>query len=138
MNSILISLTIITLLSCQGIVTSGDLSKDSSHPILESGEKFSDDTVRPKRIDSIKSEYPTKKDFLGAWAVIGEQNAAFDIQKNRIIYPEDTKVYKYEIINDSIKIDYGWYKVICKVEFQSKDTMILTGHDTVVYYRFRQ
>jgi hypothetical protein len=69
--------------------------------------------------------------------MVGEENASFLIQKDRVIYPEDTKKYTYEIIKDSIRFNYGGYKVTCKEELHGKDTLVLKGPDTNVFYRFK-
>jgi hypothetical protein len=137
MNTVIFKLMIVTLYTCTDNTPKRELLKNSSQDLFKSSVILTNDTSRPRGADSAKSKYSAKTDVLGVWAFIGEQNAAFDIQKDRIIYPEDTKVYKYKIIKDSIQFDYGGYKVICKVELKGKDTLVLTGADTQVYYRFK-
>jgi hypothetical protein len=132
MNSIVFCLTIAVFYSSKGIAPMRDVSKNSPDVNLTK------DTTRPKGADSEKSNNTTRNAVLGVWALPGDQNASFDIQKDRIIYIEDTMHYKYEIIKDSIRFDYGRYKVIYKVELKGKDTLVLTGRrDTIVYYRFK-
>jgi hypothetical protein len=126
----------VALYSHKDIFQTRDLLKDLSQDMFRSSIILIQDTSKPGGPGSAKSKYSTKTDVLGAWAPIGEQNAAFDIQKSRIIYHEDLKDYKYEIIKDSIRFYYGRYKVTCKVELKGRDTLVLTGPDTQVYYRF--
>jgi hypothetical protein len=138
MKTVIFSLTIASIYFCKDITPTRKLSKDSSLGMFKTSVILTKDTSKPKGADSAKSKYSTKSDVIGIWAPIGEQNAAFDIQKDRIVYPEDLKDYKYEIIKDSIRFNYGRYKVTSKVELRSRDTLVLTGSDTQVYYRFKR
>ena len=137
MKLILFSLTIVALSSCIEIVSARNVSKDSSNAMFESNPGLTQDTSVPRRKSNVNPKYSTKTDVLGAWAAVGDENASFLIQKDRVIYPEDTKKYTYEIIKDSIRFNYGGYKVTCKLEFRGKDTLVLKGYDTTVYYRFK-
>jgi hypothetical protein len=137
MKTILLSLTLVALYSCGEITPTKDLSKDSSQDVLKSSVLPTKDTIRQRGADSAKSKYSTKSDVIGTWRHVGDDSMTFDIQKDGILYPDFTETNKYEIIKDSIKIDYNGYKEICKVELKGNDTLVLSGHDTTVYYRIK-
>ena len=48
-------------------------------------------------------------DILGVWAESEDQNASFEIQENFIYYPDGSKLYKYELEHDSMRIEYDGY-----------------------------
>ncbi|WEK35401.1 MAG: hypothetical protein P0Y53_23155 [Candidatus Pseudobacter hemicellulosilyticus] len=73
---------------------------------------------------------------LGTWALLGEENATFVIEKKKINYPETFTSYNYSISKDSIHIKYDDYTGSYLIKFKGADTMVLLGDEEQVYYRF--
>jgi len=80
----------------------------------------------------------SKDEILGTWAAEGQQNVTFVIQKNKIVYPEQNKSYKYALENDRIKIKYDGFDGDYLVIKQSADTLVFVGNEKQVYYRFKK
>ena len=76
--------------------------------------------------------------ILGIWGIVGDENASFDIQKNKFFYPESSKSYKYKIVNDSLKIKYDDYEGAFLIKMKGKDTLVLIGDEEQTYYRFKR
>ena len=74
----------------------------------------------------------------GIWGMMGDETASFIIRKDRIIYPEIDAGYRYYLKNDSIKIKYGEDEQVFAVHIENPDTLILTGNERRVYYRYRE
>lgn len=53
-----------------------------------------------------------------------------------MFYPEFSRSYNYQIIGDSMKISYDDYEELFAFKMRGKDTLVLTGDDEQVYYRF--
>jgi len=104
--------------------------EDSNNKKLNYSVKEVQDTINPKS-DKIGTN------ILGIWAMLGEQNANFEIEKDKILYPEQSKSYKYKIVKDSIKIKYGSFEGVYAVRMRGTDTLILTGDQETIYYRFK-
>ena len=76
--------------------------------------------------------------ILGIWASVGEENASFVIEKNKIEYPDTFTSYTYSLVGDSIKINYDDYVGSYFVKTIGNDTLILRGNEEQVYYRFKK
>ncbi|MBS4042287.1 MAG: hypothetical protein KGZ59_00525 [Chitinophagaceae bacterium] len=111
----------------------------------------SKDAVINKHIDTVQEKIATVLNsqinqdtslanrILGIWALIGQDNASFDIQKNKIYYPEYSKSYKYQMKKNSLTIKYDDYIDSFLVETKGSDTLILIAEDEKqVYYRFKR
>lgn len=74
--------------------------------------------------------------ILGVWALPGNENASFVINKKKIIYPDIPSEYSYFLKSDSILIDFRTYKETYLIYMKSPDTLILKNDTEHVYYRF--
>lgn len=91
--------------------------------------------------DSLPKQEPGNElanKILGTWALIDMENTSFVIEKKKISYPETFTSYKYSLVGDSLKIKYDGYTGSYLVRMSGADTLILTGDEEQVYYRFRQ
>lgn len=73
----------------------------------------------------------------GTWAIAGEENAAFKIEKNKIYYPETFTTYDYQITNDYIKVNYDGYVGAYQVEMKGEDTLVLKDEEEQIYLRVK-
>jgi hypothetical protein len=76
--------------------------------------------------------------IIGTWALIGSENASFDIEKKEINYPETFTSYKYSLVNDSIRIKYDNYTGNYLIRMRGSDTLVLIGDEEQVYFRFKE
>jgi hypothetical protein len=77
-------------------------------------------------------------DVLGVWAGPADENASFVIKEGSIYYPDHFKEYKYKLEHDSIKIEYGDYEGAFAIKMNGTDTLILSGDERQVFYRFKK
>ena len=73
----------------------------------------------------------------GIWGMAGDETASFVIREDKIMYPEIDAGYRYYLKNDSITIKYDEYERAFALHIQGTDTLILTGNEKRVYYRYR-
>jgi hypothetical protein len=76
--------------------------------------------------------------ILGIWAFVGDENASFVIEKDKITYPDHNASYKYVIANDSIHIKFDGFDGNYLVRTKGMDPLVLTGDEQQVYYRFKK
>jgi len=90
-----------------------------------------------------QAETPTDAKSLvdkiqGIWGMPGDETASFVIREDRIIYPEIDAGYRYYLKKDSIKIKYGEGEQVFALHIEHPDTLILTGNERRVYYRYKE
>jgi len=73
----------------------------------------------------------------GAWTLVGEENATFLIEKNKIYYPETVTAYDYQLTDDFIKVNYDGYVGAYQVEMKGEDTLVLKDEEEQIYYRMK-
>lgn len=76
--------------------------------------------------------------ILGIWAFVGDENATFVIDKDKITYPDQNASYKYFLTNDSLHIKFDGYDGNYLVKARGADTLVLVGDEQQVYYRFKK
>jgi hypothetical protein len=76
--------------------------------------------------------------MLGTWAAVGDENPAFVITKDKIMYPDQNKSYGYTLKNDSLHIRYEGFVAVFSVSVRGSDTLILAVDERQVFYRFRK
>ena len=90
-------------------------------------------------MDSAPGSSPGLADKIqGIWGISGEETASFVIREDKIIYPEIDAGYRYSLKNDSIKIKYDEDERVFALHIQGPDTLILTGNEKQVYYRYKE
>lgn len=101
-----------------------------------------------KNVDGAKNKQTTNtispnnevsKSIIGIWAINGEENPIFEINKDSIYYPEHSVSYKYKITGDSIRIGYDEGEQNFAFKLKNKDTLIIKslGEDTVYHHRLK-
>lgn len=89
--------------------------------------------------DSLKTDARSPFEHLpGNWALLGDDNTSFVIEKKKITYPSTFKSYPYAVKGDSVKIRYDDYEGSFRVTMRGRDTLVLTGDEAQVYYRVKQ
>ncbi len=101
--------------------------------IVDTTTKAVKDTVIKLQTDN---DWENK--IVGTWAFVGDDNAAFVIEKKKIYYPETFTSYKYSLEKDSIKIKYEDYTGVFLMKMKGSDTLILIGDEEQVYYRIKK
>jgi hypothetical protein len=105
---------------------------------LKSEQKDSQRTTTSKDRPSLKEVTDElAAGILGTWAMVGMENASFVIETNNIVYPESSASYRYSLVNDTLKIQYDDYVGSFAIKLKNKDTMLLSGTEEQVYYRFK-
>jgi hypothetical protein len=94
------------------------------------------DSFGKESISSNSNELRPK--ILGIWAFVGDENATFVIENDKITYPDHNASYKYVIANDSIHIKFDGYYGNYLVTTRGVDTLVLVGDEQQVYYRFKK
>jgi hypothetical protein len=107
-----------------GDTTKKELKTDTSVSV--------NDTARKRTINDMGEKLP------GIWAAVGDENATFVITKGKIAYPGKNKSFKYALKDDSLHIRYDGYDRNYLVTTRGSDTLILTGDEKQVYYRFKK
>ena len=79
-----------------------------------------------------------KSKIEGIWAYIGEENATFVIEDSTIFYPDHGATYKYFLAGDSLKIKFDDYDGNYLVKMRGPDTLVTTGDEEHVYFRFKK
>jgi len=88
--------------------------------------------------DTIKIEPKALSEKIpGTWTLVGEENATFQIEKNKIYYPETFTSYDYQITNDYIKVNYDGYVGAYQVEMKGEDTLVLKDEEEQTYLRVK-
>jgi hypothetical protein len=80
----------------------------------------------------------SKDDITGSWAAEGGKTLTFIIEKNKIVYPEQNKSYKYSLDNNRIKIKYDGFDGDYLVVKQAADTIVFISNEKQYYYRFKK
>lgn len=96
------------------------------------------DTIKISKIDSgQKTSSTINNSVIGIWWDVKGDNpsASFEIQKDKMYYPELFKSYKYKVVNDSLKIKYDDYEGSFLVRMKGNATLILVGDEEQKYYR---
>lgn len=98
-----------------------------------------DGTKNKQTANTTSSSSDVSKDIIGIWAINGEENPIFEINKDSIYYPEHSVSYKYKITGDSIRIKYDWGEPSFTFKLKNKDTLIIKsmGGDTVYQHRIK-
>ncbi len=80
------------------------------------------------------------RQIFGIWAAKDELNATFEINTHYFYYPDQSSNYKYNIVNDSLVIDYKDYRDTFKIETKGNDTLILSNKTDgrQVFHRFKK
>jgi len=99
---------------------------------IDTGFRYQDETRVPANAKSLVDK------IQGIWGIIGDETASFVIREDRIIYPEIDAGFRYYLKNDSIKIKYGEGEQVFAVHIENPDTLILTGNERRVYYRYKE
>ena len=73
----------------------------------------------------------------GAWGLVGEENATFLIEKNKIYYPETVTSYDYQLTDDYIKVNYDGYVGTYLIEMKGEDTLVLKDEEEQTYFRMK-
>jgi hypothetical protein len=102
-------------------------AKDTIKPVLAVA-----DTTRKDPVDK-----GLKDKILGLWAAVGDENATFEIGKDKITYPDQNAAYKYVVSGDSIHIRFDGFSGDYKVRKKGGDTLVFVGDEEQVYYRFK-
>ena len=97
-----------------------------------------DSSVLTEKVKSQELNSNISSKILGAWALVGSENATFVIEKQKIVYPETFTSYKYYLSKDSIKIKYDDYIGSYLIKIKGSDTLILSGDEEQVYFRFQK
>jgi len=103
-------------------------AKDTAKPALAVA-----DTTRKDPVDK-----GVKDKILGLWAAVGDENATFEIGKDKITYPDQNVAYKYVVSGDSVHIRFDGYSGDYKVRKKGGDTLVFVGDEEQVYYRFKR
>ena len=85
-------------------------------------------TIKPK---ALSEKIP------GTWSLAGEKKATFQIEKNKIYYPETVTAYDYQLTDDFIKVNYDGYVGAYQVEMKGEDTLVLKDEEEQIYYRMK-
>jgi hypothetical protein len=101
------------------------------------------DTARRIAIANDTSQKAVGKDntgnrILGIWAAVGDENASFIIEKNKITYPDQNASFKYFLLKDSIKIKFDGFDGNYLVKTRGADTLVLAGDEEQVFCRFKK
>ena len=100
-------------------------------PITDTNTNIVKNTIKAQP----KSDLANK--ILGIWASVGMENASFVIEKKKISYPETFTSYKYSLFKDSLKIKYDDYTGSYLIRMKGADTLVLSGDEEQIYYRFK-
>ncbi len=79
----------------------------------------------------------TANKLLGIWTHDTNENATFEIRKDSIYYPDHNGTYKYNLVDDSIKIKFDDFVSVGKIHFVG-DTLVIqhtTGTDTFWHFK---
>ena len=76
---------------------------------------------------------------MGIWTNGSTLNATFKIETKSIYYVDDFKDYKYNLINDTIEINYPDYTYRAEVILRN-DTLIMNSkeYNQAKYWRFKE
>lgn len=137
---VLISIIVFTLQACGEENGSTSINEDTIATFNPDTIRTLKDTVTTVlKLDTLQQTGNKINDkILGFWALVGDDNASFEIKKGKIFYPEFSRSYKYQIIGDSMKIKYDGYEDMFSFKMRRIDTLVLTGDDEQVYYRFKK
>lgn len=139
MASIIICFLSIAMAACnnqgnqqKGIVKNAVISrKNDSVRISSKGAESSRKEATNGKSNALRAK------ILGIWAFVGDENATFVIENDKITYPDHDASYKYVIENDSIHIKFDGYEGNYLVKTKGMDTLVLVGDEQQVYYRFK-
>jgi hypothetical protein len=137
-NSIIVKCFIFFIfMSCNTVGSKPDNFVDSPNNL-----KKSDTIIRSgfEKDSSVKApvENILNKQILGIWAFVGDVNATFIIAKDTISYPDQNKSFKYLLTHDSLYIKFDGYDGSYLIKMKNIDTMILTGDEVQIYYRYKR
>jgi hypothetical protein len=140
---VLISIIVFTLQACGEENGNTEINKDTtaafnSATTLDTTKTLKDTVTTVLKLDTLQQKGTINDKLLGFWALLDDENASFEIKKGKIFYPEFSKSYKYQIIGDSMKIKYDDYEDMFAFKMRGIDTLVLTGDDEQVYYRFKK
>ncbi len=80
-----------------------------------------------------------KTGITGIWSKEGDDNPAFEINKDSVYYPDHAASYPYETSRDSLMIHYKGFTDTFKSELRGIDTLILSNKvdGKHVYHRYK-
>jgi hypothetical protein len=138
MKKLLFIPLLLIMLSCNSNSTDSKQNKRDATAKNDPAKNI--DGIKNKQtVNTTSSSGDVSKDIIGIWAINGEENPIFEINKDSIYYPEHFVSYKYKITGDSIRIKYDWGEPSFAFKLKSKDTLIIKGigGDTVYQHRIR-
>jgi hypothetical protein len=138
MKKLLFVPLLLIMLSCNSNSTTGKQTKRNTIAKNDSAKPV--DGIKNKQTaNTTSSSSDVSKYIIGIWAINGEENPIFEINKDSIYYPEHSVSYKYKITGDSIRIKYDWGEPSFAFKLKNKDTLIIKGMggDTVYQHRIR-
>jgi hypothetical protein len=97
--------------------------------------KANHNTVSRQKKSVVKNGIDVLKKLIGVWALSGDKNTTFEITKSAFYYPEHSSSYKYQVVQDSIKVKYDDYEGTFAFKFNGNDILTLTGDDGENVYR---
>jgi hypothetical protein len=135
-------ITFLLLVACNNASTNPDSDKTARDSLTEKAPVSAPD--KTPRDSPYSEEKPSQTNseiqinILGNWALVGTSATTFVIEKKEIFYPEASVSYAYKMAKDTLRIKYDDYEGIFLIRKPHADTLILTGGDVQVYYRFKK
>lgn len=129
---------------CTVLVACNNKGKQEKETLSDTSEKPPKaDTIVHARLTNDSSQKETvgngiRDKILGIWAAVGDENATFVIDKDKITYPDQNASYKYTLVNDSMHIKFNGYDGHYLIKTRGSDSLILVGYEQQVYYRFKK
>ena len=77
-----------------------------------------------------------REKIIGVWTDDSAENASFEITTDSIYYVDELASFKYEINQDTIKINYLDWTFVGRIEFIG-DTLMLISEDTSKFWKFK-
>ncbi|MBT1712189.1 hypothetical protein KK062_28365 [Fulvivirgaceae bacterium PWU5] len=122
---ILISLSLI-ILGCK------EKNKTRESVIIHEEKKQNEDK------ENVRSYNVSPEALTGAWFKEKGSNAVFDISYDSIFYVDNLKSYKYQIIADTIKIDFdGWISKSLILKVTTDSLLLMDLEDRSITYLLR-
>lgn len=99
--------------------------------------KNADRTKNKQAVNTSSTSSEVSTNIIGIWAINGEENPIFEINKDSIYYPEHAVSYKYKITGNSIRINYDEGEQSFAFKLKNKDTLIIKSMDGDTVYQHR-
>ncbi|SEO31221.1 hypothetical protein SAMN05192574_10729 [Mucilaginibacter gossypiicola] len=138
MKKLLFIPLLLIMLSCNS--NSTDSAQNKRNITAKNDPAKNIDGAKNKQIANTTSPgSEVSKNIIGVWAINGEENPIFEINKDSIYYPEHSVSYKYKITGDSIRIGYDEGEQSFAFKLKNNDTLIIKslGGDTVYQHRLK-